>query len=81
MTCREIADFLMKYIDGELPRRQRTTFEMHLAECPACRTYLKSYEMTIGLARSTKCPVNDTNIEGMPDELVRLILRSCSPIS
>ncbi len=78
MTCREIAEFLMQYIDGELPRQQRTTFEMHLAECPACRVYLKSYEQTIRLARSGSSIAADSKIESVPDELVRLILESRS---
>lgn len=78
MTCREIADFLMQYIDGELPRQLRTTFEMHLAECPACRAYLKSYEQTIRLARSVKSPASNSKFKSAPDELVRLILKSRS---
>ena len=78
MTCREIAEFLMQYIDGELPRHQRTTFEMHLADCPTCRVYLKSYELTVRLARSAESPAGDSKIESVPDELVRMILESRS---
>ena len=81
MTCREIADFLMQYLDGELPRKQRATFESQLANCPACRMYLESYERTATLARSSKSPADDSITESVPDELVRLILESrlCNP--
>src|ERR1041385_3006363 len=34
VTCREVADFLMEYIDGTLPSAQRATFDRHLAVCP-----------------------------------------------
>ncbi|MBI5764799.1 MAG: zf-HC2 domain-containing protein [Planctomycetes bacterium] len=78
MTCREIADFLMQYLDGELPRRQRATFELHLANCPACRVYVESYERTVTLARSSKSAADVSITESMPDELVRLILESRS---
>ena len=78
MTCREIADFLMQYIDGELPWPQRTAFKMHLALCPSCRAYLKSYELTVRLARSSNSAPVTSSSESMPDELVQLILESRS---
>jgi len=78
MTCREIADFLMQYIDGEFPWRERTAFKFHLALCPMCRGYSKSYERTVKIARSSKSTVDDPNPESVPDELVRAILKSHS---
>ena len=43
MTCREIADFLLAYLDGELSAGWRRAFEAHLAECPQCVDYIESY--------------------------------------
>ena len=46
MTCQELADFIMDYVDGNLPDVQHRTFEEHLAVCPSCIEYLKSYKTT-----------------------------------
>ena len=43
MTCRELIDFIMEYLDGELPQEQRSVFEEHLKLCPPCLEYLESY--------------------------------------
>ena len=41
MTCREFVDFIMEYLDGELPSDVHTPFERHIALCPACDRYLR----------------------------------------
>ena len=46
MTCRELIDFLMEYLDRELPADQRAAFETHLDMCPACVDFLNSYQAT-----------------------------------
>lgn len=76
MTCREIAEFLMQYADGELPSWQRTAFNLHLALCPACREYLKSYELTVRLTRLAATPSDEPAPASLPEELVRAILAS-----
>ena len=40
MNCREFLDFLMAYLDDELPAAQRAALDDHLADCPSCVTYL-----------------------------------------
>src|SRR5262249_45620401 len=51
MTCRELADFLMDYLDGGLSPDVRAAFEQHLAVCPNCVAYMKTYRTTIELGR------------------------------
>ena len=71
MTCRELADFLVDYLEGSLPEAQRGAFERHLALCPTCVAYLDSYRKTVALASETgdrPCP------PPMPEGLVRAIL-------
>jgi anti-sigma factor RsiW len=50
LTCRDVDEFLMRYLDGELPPDQRFTFECHLTLCADCRRYLDAYQRTVGLA-------------------------------
>lgn len=50
-TCREVIDFLMDYLEGDLALERRRAFEEHLAECPSCVSYIATYRATIELAR------------------------------
>ena len=46
LTCRELIEFLMQYVDGELPAAQLRAFERHLEICPSCVAYLAGYRAT-----------------------------------
>ena len=71
ITCQELIDFIDGYRDNELTTEQRTEFERHLAVCPSCVAYLKTYEQTIHLARSAS---NEQAPEDIPESLLRAIL-------
>ncbi|RMH17086.1 MAG: hypothetical protein D6696_16670 [Acidobacteria bacterium] len=70
LTCRELADFLLDYLEGELPAAQARTFADHLAACPACESYLDSYRRTVALERQAFAD-DDCDV---PEELVQAIL-------
>lgn len=71
LSCREIIDFVMAYLDGDLPERERAIFDAHLSICPDCVNYVESYKSTIALTKQTKLP---TDAAPIPDDLVRAIL-------
>ena len=76
MNCREFVDFLMAYLDGELPDEQRTTFDAHMGDCPACVRYLDSYRETVRLG---KCLCDDPDGPApadAPEPLVRAIIEA-----
>jgi anti-sigma factor RsiW len=72
LTCREVARWLDDYLDGTLGADERAAFEAHLAECPDCRTYLRSYADTIRLTKETGG--DDSTPTSIPERLVRAIL-------
>lgn len=74
MTCRELADFLMAYIEGELPVKQGTVFEEHIDLCPGCKNYLDSYRETIKLGKSICHDPEGPVPRDVPEELVQAIL-------
>jgi anti-sigma factor RsiW len=74
MTCHELAEFLMAYLDGELPAAQREEFERHSADCPPCKAYLRSYRQTIALGRSICHDPEGPVPEQVPEDLVLAIL-------
>lgn len=50
-TCEEIIASLLDYLSGELAPEQERRFEQHLADCPACVSYLRSYKRTVELGK------------------------------
>ena len=73
MTCREIVDFLMAYLDGELSAEEKALFEEHLCECPPCVDYLETYRVTIRLGKEA-CAEERGGCADVPEELIRAIL-------
>ncbi len=74
MKCRELADFLMDYVGGELPAEVRETFEQHLTKCHNCHEYLVEYE---GAVRAGKiaCTSADAEVpDDVPEDLVKAIM-------
>ncbi len=74
LTCREFVEFLGEYFDSRLPADARTAFDDHLAECPDCVRYLRSYADTVRLAREACGAPEDPVPPDVPGDLVRAIL-------
>jgi len=72
LTCRELTEFLADYFAGELSPDERPLFEGHLAECPGCAAYLRSYAETMRLAKDA-CEDEQVPV-GVPEQLVRAIV-------
>lgn len=73
MTCRELAEFLMAYLDGELEEPERQVFDQHLDLCPPCKDYLTTYRECVEAGRRV-CRSEDAPPEGAPEELIQAIL-------
>lgn len=73
LTCREVLDFLMAYLDGDLTPDQKREFDRHLAVCPSCVNYLDSYKRTISLGKSAFARPDAPAEPAIPEELVRAI--------
>jgi anti-sigma factor RsiW len=74
MTCRELTDFIVDYVEGGLPTRERAEFDGHLAACADCATYLRNYEETIRLGKDVCREEHDAVTDEVPEELVQAIL-------
>lgn len=74
MTCKELIEFLYRYVDGELPDAQRAEFDRHMAMCGPCKRYLETYRETIRLSRAAMCCGEEA--PKMPEEMVQAILRA-----
>ena len=76
MTCRDVIEFLMDYLDGALPPQERALFEEHFDVCPQCIDYLNTYRETIKLGKAS---FDDPACRDVPEELVRAILAARPP--
>jgi anti-sigma factor RsiW len=73
MTCRECAEFLSDYLDGDLEAETRQIFERHLSLCPNCVTYLEQFRATV---RAGQAAYGDDAQPDVPEELIKAILAS-----
>jgi len=74
ITCRTFVGFLMDYMSGELPERQRDEFDEHLAACVACVAYMKTYGDTIKLGKAAFGDQDAAVPDDVPEDLVKAIL-------
>src|SRR5262249_16935237 len=51
VSCDELIEKLMDYLDGELVEEQRTLVEVHLDSCPNCPSYVETYTHTVRVVR------------------------------
>ena len=73
ITCRELIEFLMDYLDGSLSMERRAEVDRHLAVCPSCVEYMRSYQEAVKMAKSVMS-ASDEVADGVPEELVRAVL-------
>ena len=76
ITCREFEEFVLSYLDGELPARQARIFEWHLRICRECREYLAAYRRTIELGVAVLGSAHEAVPADVPEDLVRAVLDS-----
>ena len=78
MTCREFIEFLWRYTSGELPPEERFEFDAHMAVCPECISYLRSYVQTVEMEKLAYPDPESTLPDEVPEDLVKAILAARS---
>ena len=72
ITCRDFAEFLDDYLAGALPEADLAAFNAHLAACPSCVAYMKTYEASIRLGKNALAgPDLPADV---PEDLVRAVV-------
>ncbi len=62
ISCKEMVDLIMDYLDGSLDSETSKDFDMHIEGCIDCHAYLNTYKKTVSLTHQISC-------EDIPDEL------------
>jgi len=76
ISCAEFNQFIIDYLERNLPFGQRAHFRLHLVFCRKCRAYLDSYKKTIALGKKAFADHERPAREEAPPELIRAILSS-----
>lgn len=50
-TCRDASELIADYLNGELNEHVEKSFEMHLACCQDCVSFLNTYKKTVELTK------------------------------
>ena len=50
LACRELVELVTDYLEDRLYADDRTRFELHLASCDPCRTYLQQMRQVLATA-------------------------------
>lgn len=75
MTCHEFTDFIMAWLDGELPPAQKAIFDKHMDACGDCVRYLENYRKTVAMGQAAYGCESETALsEEIPEELVQAVL-------
>jgi anti-sigma factor (TIGR02949 family) len=77
ISCREVSEFLLAYLERELDEGAREEFDRHLQMCPPCVHYLDGYRETVTLVRT--CGRKELDPEQRraarpPEDLIKAIL-------
>ncbi|MHC4956847.1 MAG: anti-sigma factor family protein [Planctomycetota bacterium] len=75
ITCRDFVDFVMRYLEGELPPEQEAEFRGHMGICPSCIDYLDSYKATQKCCKKL-CEDDDELPADVPESLIQAILKA-----
>lgn len=75
INCHEFEEFILEYLDEELPPVQLRVFELHLRLCPECRVYLAAYKATRALGEAAFGIGPDVPVPSeVPEDLITAIL-------
>lgn len=53
LTCEEVNQIIVDYLEDDLPPRQKALFEQHIAMCQCCGPYLDQYRATIDMVKES----------------------------
>ena len=72
MNCREMAQFLSDYVDGDLEASIREVIDAHGGQCPPCRAFVKTLSRTVeALKRQPREPLSPALKKALCEALSR----------
>jgi anti-sigma factor RsiW len=53
-TCKQVTDLVLDYLTDKLSAGVKRSFERHLANCPDCVSFLKTYKKAVAVTKAVK---------------------------
>ena len=74
LTCKQFDNFMLDFLEQDLPLKQKLGCWMHLKMCRDCSKYIRQYQKTIALGKQAFEEPNDPVPESVPEDLIRAAL-------
>jgi anti-sigma factor RsiW len=75
LTCKEFDDFMVDYLDGNLPIWQKFVCWLHVKMCRECASLIQQYQKVIKFGQSAfDAPDDDPLPDSVPEELIKAAL-------
>ena len=74
LTCRQVEEFLMDYLENRLSLWTRLQFRVHIFMCPNCTKYIQEYKNTIALEKKVFQNPDEEAIGNVPDDILQAIM-------
>lgn len=76
LTCKQLIEALVDYVDGRLSLSQRFAIMLHLFCCGHCSSYLQDYRSTIKASQQAMAPKDEPPAIEVPEEFVQAVLKA-----
>jgi len=76
ISCEQFEDFILAYLDDELPVKQKFMFDLHLKACRECRDYLDAYRTSIELAKQALAEESFVLPDEVPEDFIKAVLKA-----
>ena len=73
--CDEVRDFLMEYLDRELPTSDSLIFRLHMLLCQPCKKYMGRYKSSVELAQNIMDDPPPPELINLTNEFIRKRLK------
>ncbi len=70
LTCKQFDDFMVDFLERDLPFTQRASCWMHLKLCRHCAKFVRQYEETIALGKQAFDDPDGPLPDTVPEDLI-----------
>lgn len=76
LTCKQLIDALVDYVDGRLSLSRRLAVLVHLFFCVDCRSYLQDYRTTIKASQESMAAAEEHPPAEVPEDFVQAVMKA-----
>jgi len=74
LTCKEFDDFMVDYLDEDLPVWQKFMCWLHVKMCRECAHFVQKYQRSIALGKAAYDTPDGPVPDSVPEELIKAAL-------